>query len=481
MFSPSNNNPFDAPIEATTSVVVPRWKRKAMENIDSNTPTKTPGKARTSGNKTPGCDRFIPNRGAMDLDVSAFNLEQTDMAAELVGETSDEYDKSLNKALLNNEPKAESQVLAFRKKAPQADEGHQNAMRVLYTANREAPAKKVKSTRYISQTPERILDAPDLVDDYYLNLLDWSQQNVLAIALGPTVYLWNAADGSITQLCELEDEGDHVTSVSWGADGKYLSIGTDSCNVQLWDVEAQKQLRNMRGHEARVGSLAWNSHVLSSGSRDTTIINHDVRIAEHNIATLTGHDQEVCGLKWSPNGLQLASGGNDNLLNIWDAGVSGYAPPPKYTLNAHQAAVKALAWCPWQENTLASGGGTADRCIRFWNTQTGACLNTVDTKSQVCSLIWSPHEKELLSSHGFSQNQLTIWKFPQMTKITELTGHTSRVLHTALSADGTSVVSAAADETLRFWKVFGSNSKASKKNESSSNVVGTGASRMNIR
>jgi len=423
----------------------------------------------------------------MDLEVSAFNLEQAvDDDSCSTEDGGDEYEKNLNKTLLNNDTfnavdKKGSQVLAFKKKAPVADEGHQNAMRVLYTANREAPAKKIKSTRYISQTPERILDAPDLVDDYYLNLLDWSQNNQLAIALGPTVYLWNATDGSIDQLCEL-DEDDHVTSVSWGADGKYLSVGTDKACVQLWDVQAQKQLRNMKGHEARVGALSWNGHVLSSGSRDTTIINHDVRIAEHNIATLTGHDQEVCGLKWSPNGMQLASGGNDNLLNIWDAADAiGHGPAPKYTLNAHQAAVKALAWCPWQENTLASGGGTADRCIRFWNSQTGACLNTVDTKSQVCSLVWNPHEKELLSSHGFSQNQLTIWKFPQMTKVTELTGHTSRVLHTALSSDGTTVVSAAADETLRFWKVFGNSDKSGKKGKAESAVVGTAARSMNIR
>ena len=421
----------------------------------------------------------------MDLEVSAFNLEQATTeptsSTEPDESFSDQYEKGLTTALLNStvgEDDKGSQVLAFRKKAPVADEGHQNAMRVLYTANREAPAKKIKSTRFISATPERILDAPDLLDDYYLNLLDWSKTNVLAIALGPTVYLWNAADGSIEQLCELE-EGDHVTSVSWGADGKYLSVGTDSACVQLWDVEAQKQLRNMKGHEARVGALAWNGHVLSSGSRDTSIINHDVRIAEHAVATLTGHDQEVCGLKWSPNGMQLASGGNDNLLNIWDA-EAATGTSAKFSFNAHQAAVKALAWCPWQENTLASGGGTADRCIRFWNTQTGACLNTVDTKSQVCSLVWSPHEKELLSSHGFSQNQLTVWKFPQMSKVTELTGHTSRVLHTALSADGTTVVSAAADETLRFWKVFGGKDQK-KRGKTESNVVGTNAGRMNIR
>ena len=41
-----------------------------------------------------------------------------------------------------------------------------------------------------------------------------------------------------------------------------------------------------------------------------------------------------------------------------------------------------------------------------------------------------------------------------MSKICELRGHTSRVLHLALSPCGTTVASAAADETLRFWKVF---------------------------
>ena len=39
---------------------------------------------------------------------------------------------------------------------------------------------------------------------------------------------------------------------------------------------------------------------------------------EHATATLRGHTQEVCGLEWSLDGTQLASGGNDNLLNIWD-------------------------------------------------------------------------------------------------------------------------------------------------------------------
>ena len=72
----------------------------------------------------------------------------------------------------------------------------------------------------------------------------------------------------------------------------------------------------------------------------------------------------------------------------------------------------------------------------------------------MCALQWSRHEREILSSHGFSQNQLCLWKYPSMAKVAEMSGHTSRVLHLAQSPDGTAVCSAAADETLRFWKCF---------------------------
>lgn len=316
--------------------------------------------------------------------------------------------------------------------------------------------KPSKKFRAVPSQPERILDAPDLVDDYYLNLMDWGSTNSLAIALSQTVYLWNASGGDIQQLLATENES-YVTSVNWAGDGRHIAVGFSNNNCQIWDAERLRPIRNLGGHAARVSSLSWNNHTLSSGSRDSTIIHHDVRVRDHIVQTLRGHQQEVCGLKWSPSGSQLASGGNDNMLMIWDARYDR----PTHTLTDHQAAVKALAWCPFQSNLLASGGGTADRTIKFWNTTTGACLNSIDTGSQVCSLQWNRHEKEILSSHGFSQNQLCLWKYPSMAKVAEMNGHTSRVLHLAQSPDGTTVASAAADETLRFWKCFGDGSTSS--------------------
>merc|ERR1712166_47535 len=287
-------------------------------------------------------DRFIPRRSEMDLDVSLFNLTKNPtIAAE-----QDDYEKALSCSLLGR-PRAgskadnriKSRVLNFSSGPVSSSQLQENEMAsgsIWALARRDRDpllsTTKQKPVRYIAQAPERILDAPELLDNFYLNLLDWSQRNIVAIALGQTVYMWNASTGAITQL-------------------------------------------------------------------------------------------------------------------------------------------KALAWCPFEPNLLASGGGTTDRKIRFWNAQSGACINTIDTKSQVCSLLWSKKNKELLSSHGFSQNQLTLWKYPTMSKVTELTGHTSRVLHTALSADGTTVVSAAADETLRFWKVFDDGNSSGKDREKPENTA----------
>ena len=68
--------------------------------------------------------------------------------------------------------------------------------------------------RKIPSQPFKVLDAPNLNDDFYLNLVDWSSTNVLAVALGSAVYIWNACTSSVELLCDVGD-ADSVTAVSW--------------------------------------------------------------------------------------------------------------------------------------------------------------------------------------------------------------------------------------------------------------------------
>ncbi|CAN1789127.1 Protein FIZZY-RELATED 2 [Linum perenne] len=246
----------------------------------------------------------------------------------------------------------------------------------------------VKAPRKVPRSPYKVLDAPALQDDFYLNLVDWSSNNVLAVGLGNCVYLWNACSSKVTKLCDLGID-DSVCSVGW----------------------AQRGTNNLA------------------------------------VGTFNG---KVCGLKWSYDNRQLASGGNDNRLFVWNQ----HSTQPVLKYCEHTAAVKAIAWSPHLHGLLASGGGTADRCIRFWNTTTNSHLSCMDTGSQVCNLVWSKNVNELVSTHGYSQNQIIVWRYPTMSKLATLTGHTYRVLYLAISPDGQTIVTGAGDETLRFWNVF---------------------------
>lgn len=309
-----------------------------------------------------------------------------------------------------------------------------------------------KKPRNISKVPYRVLDAPDLSDDFYLNLVDWGSQDVLAVGLGDSVYLWDGLTQSVERLCVLENK-DKVTSLSWIGSGTHLAVGTLKGLVEIWDATKTRCVRTMTGHKLRVSALAWNEHILSSGSRDRTIYNRDVRILDHYVNCFEHHKQEVCGLKWNVEENKLASGGNDNNLFIWDA----LNTKPLHQFTEHNAAVKAIAWSPHQRGILASGGGTADKTIKVWNTLTGNRINNVETGSQVCNLIWSKNSNELVSTHGYSRNQIIVWKYLSMQQIAQLTGHTYRVLYLSMSPDGETIVTGAGDETLRFWNVFEKN------------------------
>jgi hypothetical protein len=156
------------------------------------------------------------------------------------------------------------------------------------------------------------------------------------------------------------------------------------------------------------------------------------------LARMTIHTQQICGLAWSAAGDMFASGGNDNncflfetkrvlqlnngestsaTLNVREgpAGESIYTvtnrsgpvlylpntvAKHKWTLNA---AVKAMAFCPWHRGLVAIGGGSNDRCIHFYHTRSGACLATIDCAAQVTSLVWSQTRREIAATFGFAQ------------------------------------------------------------------------------
>ena len=295
-------------------------------------------------------DRFITNRAEQDL---AQTLELMHLSA-----------KSTSPGHTNRLAEAASlpvgkRVLAFHEAPPTSSSDpllaqQREIVKPLYArpgglATTSSGAPSSTKARKIATQPERVLDAPGIIDDFYLNLIDWSSQNVVAVALERSTYVWRAETGGVTHVGDVSEESSHVASVGFSEDGAYLAIGTGTGSVELWDVETCQRKRKMDGHQAQIASIAWNGHVITSGCGDGSIWHHDVRIRNHKVMELLGHVGEVCGLKWNSTGDMLASGGNDNVVNVWDGRIAdsvmnGGEPESvsrtKWTKRNHTAAVK---------------------------------------------------------------------------------------------------------------------------------------------
>ena len=344
--------------------------------------------------------------------------------------------------------KIEPKILSFSSPKKQSKE---NCMENLHPISKPFLASPKKKTREIPETPYKVLDAPGLQKDFYLNLIDWSKQGLIAIGLESTAYAWSST--KLMEVCNL-DEPDTICSVSWASDGISLGIGASSGQIQLFDVCRDKMLRSFESHEGRVCNLKWSGNLLASAGRDGIIAINDIRMKERAFE-FEGHDSEVCGLQWSPDEANLASGANDNKVKVWNM----KAGKALTSFSNHTAAVKALAWSPYKSHELVSGGGTADMNIRFWNLNTMSQTKAINTGSQICNLYFSKFDNELVSTHGYNSNQVILWDAVTMKKIVSLQGHTERIFYCSTSPCGRDIVTGAGDETLRFWKIFSENVK----------------------
>ena len=144
----------------------------------------------------------------------------------------------------------------------------------------------------------------------------------------------------------------------------------------------------------------------------------------------------------------------------------------------------------------ASAEAGVPRPRRVWNTLTGTAVSAVDAQSQVCALAWSRNANELVACYGApapraarapatapggsgtcpgqrgpwagaaagmarigavaapgarvtaraagdSTTAIELWRYPALTPVATLAGHTSRVLFLATSPDGQSIVTGA--------------------------------------
>ncbi|KAJ3826541.1 WD40 repeat-like protein [Lentinula raphanica] len=490
----------------------PKKKSKALSTAVLDV-TNTPTKRRKTRCSTLGEDRFVLSRDHSDLWASYSLDEQVHHPSPSVKPTvrrwslpnpikerADELFKSVLRSAsspIASHPlsrTSQSENSPSRLDNPTAGSYHVSP---LHQETRTLMNQPSPDIRQVLEYPIRVLDAPGLSHDFYTNLIDWSPSGALAVGLEQHVYLWlgDRYPGG-ARLCSVRDSDDEYTALAWAKTGSTLATGTGEGHLEIYDASTFRLLRRYKhAHSNRIGTLSWTSDTLTTGSRDRTVKHWDFRDPTSKpLKSFTAHTQEVCGVKWSGDGgmhsSMLATGGNDNRMFIWDlrgstrdstssasssrtlmVGKDGTTEiTPVYRFRQHKAAVKGLAWNPHAKNVLASGAGQQDACIRLWNTSTGTMINEIRTGSQVCNLLWSTNTYELVSTHGYSTqtvpNLIRIWKYPSMSLVTSLAGHTDCVQHATLNPQGDTIVTGAGDETLRFWNIFPGKGHTTKSGDS---------------
>lgn len=222
------------------------------------------------------------------------------------------------------------------------------------------------------------------------------------------------------------------------------------------------------------------------------------------ISKISIHTQQICGLAWSLSGDAFATGGNDNLCLLFEASqafeCSRNSMYVEQTINdtesirqtripndtttirtiaqgseiqrwVHSAAVKAIAFCPWREGLVATGGGSNDKCIHFFHTSSGACLATISVAAQVTSLIWSTSRREIAATFGYAQPEhpvrIAVFSWPECRQVAAIPWEGEHRALYAISYPGTPsdhasgssisdgcIVVAASDESVKFHEVW---------------------------
>lgn len=153
---------------------------------------------------------------------------------------------------------------------------------------------------------------------------------------------------------------------------------------------------------------------------------------------------------------QVAVGANENMALVWNI-VDITRPELICRLN-HNLAVKGIAFCPWASNLLATGGGSNDRHLRFWHTQSGTLLRQINTHRQITSINWSRSHRELVVTFGFDEESpgtlVAVYGYPSLDIKAKAYAKDRRALSAEVSPDQSKIAVATSDGTVRLYQLW---------------------------
>ncbi|HET9914446.1 MAG TPA: WD40 repeat domain-containing protein [Anaerolineales bacterium] len=254
---------------------------------------------------------------------------------------------------------------------------------------------------------------------------------------------------------------DIVHTLAFNPDGRTLAAAggnTGDFAIHIWDVPDEQAIGTLGGHSDIVWDMAFSpdGEMLVSVSKDKTAQIWDWRNGD--ILKILNFPGQANSVRFSPDGQILAVGGVDEMQNqiehaaIWTYSVGSWEPLVKFSEYLN---IGVLAFSP-KGGTLI-GGGTS-RNVQVWRASDGASLFTLSHAHQVSKAAISPDGStvatatcEVVVNADCAEGSAWLWDLPTGKLIGKLTGFPDFVEHIAFTADGSSLIAASRDGTLRFY------------------------------